>query len=76
MYMESGAPHHLPHFRAYYQEHVAVIGIDPVEVIAGEMPRRQQRLVEAWAELHHDELMENWRRLQAGEPASPIPPLA
>ena len=25
---------------------------DPVELIAGSLPRKQRRLVEAWAELH------------------------
>jgi hypothetical protein len=54
MYMEAGAPHHLPHFHAYYQDDVAVIGLDPVDQIAGSLPRRQLRLVEAWAELHQD----------------------
>src|SRR4051794_9257617 len=29
--------------------------------------RRQLRLVLAWAELHQDELEENWRRARAGE---------
>lgn len=69
------APHHLPHFHAYYQEDVAVFSIDPVEMIAGELPRRQMRLVEAWAELHQIELGDVWRRLQAGRGPAPIEPL-
>lgn len=75
MFMEAGATHHTAHFHAYYQEHVAVFSIDPVELIAGELPRVQQRLVEAWAELHREELQADWERLQAGRPALPIPPL-
>jgi hypothetical protein len=75
MYMEAGAPHHLPHFHAYYQDDVAVIGLDPVERIAGSLPRRQLRLVEAWAELHQAELLQDWARLQAGEAPLPIDPL-
>jgi hypothetical protein len=75
MYAEFGVPHHAPHFHAYYQDEAAVFGIEPIELIAGKLPRRQTRLVEAWAELYHDELAENWRRLQSGEPAAPIPPL-
>src|SRR5207245_6099180 len=31
--------------------------IDPIELIAGSLPKRQQRLVEAWAELHQSELV-------------------
>jgi hypothetical protein len=75
MFMEAGAPHHVPHFHAYYQDHVGVFGIDPVELIAGDLPRTQQRLVEAWAELHREELKADWERLQAGRPALPIAPL-
>jgi hypothetical protein len=75
MYAEVGAPHHLPHFHAYYQEHVAVIGLDPIELIAGELPRRQRRLVEVWAELHQVELIANWERLQRGESPETINPL-
>jgi hypothetical protein len=56
MYMEAGTQHHVPHFHAYYQEEVAVYGINPVELITGSLSRRQQRLVEAWAELHQEEL--------------------
>ena len=63
MYAEPFAPHHLPHFHAYYQEAVAVFGLDPVELISGSLPLRQQRLVEAW------------RLLQEGRRPAPIAPL-
>ena len=76
MYAEPDAPHHAPHFHAYYQELAAVFGIEPVELIAGAMPRRQQRLIEAWAELHQAELLEDWHRLQAGQRPLPIEPLS
>jgi hypothetical protein len=75
MYMEAGGPHHIPHFHAYYQNGIAVFGIEPVELLGGELPRRQQRLVEAWAELHQNELMDDWRRLQSGQLPLPIEPL-
>jgi hypothetical protein len=52
-----------------------IFGIDPVDAIAGTLPRRQRRLVEAWAELHQEELMADWDRLQAGRPPRPIEPL-
>jgi hypothetical protein len=75
MYAEPDAPHHAPHFHAYYQNEVAIFGIDPLEPIAGSLPRRQQRLVEAWAELHQGELMADWERLQSGRAPLPIAPL-
>jgi hypothetical protein len=50
-------------------------GIEPVEVIDGALPVRQQHLVEAWVELHQGELVENWQRLQAGQLPFRIAPL-
>ena len=75
MFAEPGAPHHRPHFHAYYQEAAAVFGIDPVERIDGHLPRTQQRLVEAWAEIHRVELAADWKRLQAGRAPLKIEPL-
>jgi hypothetical protein len=75
MFAEPSAPHHRPHFHAYYQNAVAVFGIRPLEVIGGVLPQRQQRLVEAWAELHEGELLENWDRLQRGQLPYRISPL-
>ncbi|HEY5041410.1 MAG TPA: DUF4160 domain-containing protein [Verrucomicrobiae bacterium] len=75
MYVEAGEPHHTPHFHAYYQDEVAVYGIEPVDLISGSLPRRQQRMVEAWAKLHQAELLADWRRLQAGQSPLPVQPL-
>jgi len=75
MYLEVGARHHMPHFHAYYRESTAIFSINPIELMEGTMPRRQLRLIEAWAELHHDELQTDWERLQAGQSAFPIEPL-
>lgn len=70
-----GARHHEPHFHAYYQENAAIFTIDPIDMARGTLPKRQQRLVEAWAELHQQELLLDWQRLQKGQPALPIQPL-
>jgi hypothetical protein len=75
MFAEVGAQHHVPHFHAYYQDEVGIFSVDPVEVIAGSLPRRQQRLVEAWAELRQNELLADWETLQQGRSPHPIEPL-
>lgn len=75
MYEETGVQHHTPHIHAYYQEHVAVYSIPDIEILTGIIPRRQQRLVEAWMELHQAELMKNWELLEAGEEIRKLPPL-
>jgi hypothetical protein len=75
MYVEIHGPHHLPHFHAHYQDEVAIFSLDPIELIAGSLGRKQLRLVEAWAEMHQDELMKDWRQLQDGRKPFPIDPL-
>lgn len=75
MYAEPDTSHHQPHFHAYYQDHVGIYSLDPLELIAGALPRRQHRLVEAWAELHQAELLADWERLQEGRKPFPIKPL-
>lgn len=76
MYAEAGGPHHVPHFHAYYQDEVGIYSLDPIELIAGSLPKRQRRLVEAWAELHQTELLKDWQLLQEGHKPLPIKPLA
>jgi hypothetical protein len=75
MYAEFGEPHHLPHFHAYYQEDVAIFRLSPIEFLSGGLPNRQRRLVEAWAELHEQELINDWERLHSGQKPLPIKPL-
>lgn len=44
-------------------------------MIAGSLPQKQARLVMAWAELHRDELIDNWNLLQSGKKPFKIEPL-
>ena len=75
MFAEAGEAHHRPHFHAYYQDETAVFGVDEIEPIAGSLPRRQERLVLAWAEIHQVELQEAWQALQGGRAPARIEPL-
>lgn len=50
--------HHI--FHAYYQDSKALININTLELMEGNLPKKQLRLVLAWAELHQDELIANW----------------
>jgi hypothetical protein len=47
---------------------IPFISISPISQLTGALPRRQLRLVEAWAELHQAELLDNWQRAQNGRP--------
>lgn len=53
----------------------AKVRIDTLEVIESTLGRRQLRFVLAWAELHQEELFENWRLARAGETLQQIEPL-
>lgn len=44
-------------------------------MIDSSLGRRELRFVLAWAELHQDELADNWRRARAGETLKTIEPL-
>ena len=74
MYCAPGE-HNPPHFHAYYQEYKAIFDIQKCEHIDGNLPIKQLRLVLAWAELHKDELMANWRLASKGEKPFKIEPL-
>jgi len=75
MFAEPHSRHNRPHFHAYYQGYVAVYAIDRIELLAGSLPRPQQRMVEAWTEIHSGELVNDWERLQGGQPPFRIDPL-
>lgn len=53
--------HEPPHFHVRYNEYQAVLCIRTLNVLAGELPARVRGLVEEWAEVHRDSLMQMWR---------------
>jgi len=55
----TGDRHHEPYFRAKYGKFEAVYDIESNRV-EGELPRKQNKLVEAWALLHQDEINAAW----------------
>jgi hypothetical protein len=67
--------HEPAHFHVRYGGDRAVVGIDPLEVLRGTLPRRARVLVLEWAALHQAELAENWRRAQERRPLLPVEPL-
>lgn len=75
MYLLDGNRHSLPHIHARYGDYEASISIIDGEILAGEIPRKQLRLVQAWIELRRDELMANWEIAMAGENPYKIDPL-
>lgn len=75
MFWEPNSPHHRQHFHAAYQDFTVSMAIDTIEVLAGGLPRKQQRLLEAWAELHQAELLAAWQAMDEERPPGRINPL-
>jgi hypothetical protein len=67
--------HNPPHIHAYYQDYKAVINIIDCEIILGSLPAKQNRFIQAWIEIHKDELLANWQLCQNGEKPFQIDPL-
>jgi hypothetical protein len=74
MYYAPGE-HNPPHIHGYYQDYKIVIGISECDVLYGEMPARHLRLIQAWIEIHRDELIADWELCQNGEKPFQIEPL-
>lgn len=75
MYFFDYTQHHVPHIHAEYSGQEAVFSIESGEIIAGELPRGKAKLVQAWIEIHHDELQADWELAVNGEEVFKIDPL-
>jgi predicted esterase len=75
MYYFDNKRHKLPHIHVEHGDDEAVIGLQDGEVIEGTLRRKQLRLVQAWIEIHHDELMRSWEQAVSGENIGKIEPL-
>lgn len=73
MYWPDHAP---PHFHAKYGEYEGFYRIEDGTPIQSSLPHKQDRLVQAWAIIHAEELLENWLALQGSNKViKPIKPL-
>lgn len=66
--------HHKPHVHVKYGDYEASIGIDG-ELLAGEIPVKQMKIVTAWLAIHEDELYAAWNNAVRGLPFGKIEPL-
>jgi len=67
--------HNPPHIHVYYQGFKGTFDIYKSQLIEGDIPIKQIKLVEAWIELHKDELLANWDLAINGELPFKIDPL-
>ncbi len=74
MYKEAGERHNLPHIHAEYSGEEIVVALDG-SIIEGTFPKGKLKLLEAWMEIHKEELEANWKLLSNGEQFFRIDPL-
>jgi len=67
--------HQPPHFHATYGGSEVIVSIRDLEVIEGEIPGKQLKMLLGWAAFHQEELMENWVLAENMQELFPIAPL-
>lgn len=74
MYREVGGKHNMPHLHAEYSGDEIVIALDGT-ILEGGIPKNKLKLLEAWMEIHREDLKANWKLLTNGEQFFRIDPL-
>jgi hypothetical protein len=72
MYFTDHGP---PHFHVIYNEHNAVVGINDLSILKGDLPPKAIGMVMEWARIHRDELLRDWELASRKETPQPIAPL-
>nr|VFJ62697.1 MAG: protein of unknown function (DUF4160) [Candidatus Kentron sp. DK] len=75
MYFRDSRQHKLPHIHVRYQDEEVVVSIPDGNVLEGRIPPAKMKLLQAWIELHKEELIADWALAAAGEQPYKIDPL-
>jgi len=75
MYFMDNKQHQMPHIHAKYQDNEVVVAIPNGEILEGSIPNSKMKLLQAWIELHKDELIANWQLAISGQLPYKIEPL-
>lgn len=75
LYYLDNKQHHSPHIHVKYQDDEVVVGIPDGNILEGSIPVPKMKLLQAWIEIHKDELMADWDLAVQGEQPYKIDPL-
>ena len=75
LYFFDDDKHNRPHIHVKFAEYKASIDIQTADVFDGDIPTRQLRMIQAWIEIHRDELMADWALAVDGNAPFKIEPL-
>lgn len=75
MYYFDNRQHYVPHIHVRYQEQEVVLSIADGTILEGDLKSNKMKLIQAWIEIHRDELMADWELALGGETIFKIDPL-
>ena len=75
MYFIDNRQHTIPHIPVRYQGEEVVVSVPQGDVLEGKIPVSKMKLLQAWIELHKDELVANWELAVSGQQPYKIEPL-
>ena len=74
MFFHDREKHHLEHIHVEYAEYEAIFDFNG-NMLAGNLPKKQKSMVEAWISIHNEELKALWKTVNEDNEYFKIEPL-
>jgi len=75
MYFMDNKQHKMPHIHVKYQDDEVIVTVPDGDILDGSIPKAKMKLLQAWIELHKDELLADWELAVSGQQPYKIEPL-
>jgi Domain of unknown function (DUF4160) len=75
MYFVDNKQHKTPHIHVMYSGQEVIVAIPDGGILEGDIPASKMKLLQAWIELHKEELMADWALAVSGQHPYKIDPL-
>ncbi len=75
MYYKDNRKHKRPHIHVWYQGDEVVLSVPEGDILEGGIPNSRMKIVNAWIEIHKDELLADWKLAVEGQQIFKIDPL-
>ena len=75
MYFMDNKQHKMPHIHVKYQDDEVIVAVPDGDILEGSIPKAKMKLLQAWIEIHKDELLADWELAVSGQQPYKIEPL-
>ena len=75
MYYFDNRKHHAPYIHVKHQDQETIVSIPDGKILEGKIKPSKMKLVQAWLEIHKEELVADWELASSGENVFKIDPL-